>query len=363
MLLPLLPLALLAVADVTTNVTVLRDGTFRGRPIAPFEPPLFNDEQRTSLERIRTGDVRGGILFDAELGWVSSPATGAYGPLGERIADVDDDPRATKRLAVFGGSFTHGDEVEAHEAWPAVIDRMRDDWDVLNLGVGAYGLDQAFLRWRGLAARIDADEVWLGLMPSAVPRVVTVYRPALRHHDRSVSFKPRFGLDEAGDLVLSPNPARTLADVARLIDDQAAFFEATFGADEWVTRWPAAYRPFGSHWTHRSAIARLALTRLEGASPRTADEEMQDVVRAICVTMRREVEAGGARFRVVLLPDRKALHTEPWWSSPALAPARIELDGLAGLALAGPTDLWRPGGHYSPRANEGMALALEPLLK
>ncbi|MFG0317475.1 MAG: hypothetical protein ACF8XB_09390, partial [Planctomycetota bacterium JB042] len=232
-LLPLVPVALLAVADVALNLLALRDGVFLGRAVAPFDPPLFNDAQREALARIRRGEVKGGVRFDAELGWEPDPATGAYGPLGERLAPVDDDPPTARRLAVFGGSFTHGDEVDADEAWPAVIDRMRDDWDVLNLGVGAYGPDQAFLRWRRLKDRLDADEVWLGVMPAAAPRVVTVYRPALRHHDGSISFKPRFVVVDGGALRLVANPARPLADVARLVDDQRAVLAATLGGAAW----------------------------------------------------------------------------------------------------------------------------------
>jgi len=356
-LLPLLPIGLLVLADVGVGLAI-RDGEFLGRRIAPFDPPLFNDAQRESLARVRRGEVRGGVVFDAELGWLPDPSRRDIGAFGERVSGSDEGPRAAKRLCVFGGSFTHGDEVTSTEAWPAVLDGLLEGWDVLNFGVSAYGPDQAFLRWRSVADRVEADEVWLGVMPAATPRVLSVYRPALRHHDPSIAFKPRF-VTRHGGLELESNPARTLADVVRLVEDQEAFFASTYGVDGFVTRWPSAYRPFGTHWSHRSAIARVLLARMEGAE-RGPDQEVVELLRGLIIAMREEVEARGATFRVVLLPDRDTLVVGDW------PPA--ELDGTAPIvtavsgALAGEDELWRPGGHYSAHANARAAAALAAVL-
>jgi hypothetical protein len=94
--------------------------------------------------------------FDAQLGWV--PRTGVYvrspsenwtiTPAGFRSngAAVS---RSGRPILVVGDSFTFGDEVLDHETWPARLEELMDV-PVLNAGVFAYGIDQAFLRARQL---------------------------------------------------------------------------------------------------------------------------------------------------------------------------------------------------------------------
>ena len=57
-------------------------------------------------------------------------------------------PAGTLRVAAFGDSFVYGNEVTDDDAWTAVLEGGSGGIEVLNYGVGGYGLDQAFLRFQ-----------------------------------------------------------------------------------------------------------------------------------------------------------------------------------------------------------------------
>ncbi|MBI4882011.1 MAG: hypothetical protein HY812_20480 [Planctomycetes bacterium] len=392
LLLLLAPLLLALLADQALLYTALSDGEFLGRRLAPFDPPLFNAAQRESLERVRARlagellETPGKMRFDALLGWSPVPGDDGgdfrYDEFGTRVgvAPIAALPQASvRRLVVTGESFTHGDEVGSLESWPAQLDLALPGWEVANLGVGAYGMDQALLRFRRDGKGLAPRAVWLGFMISAAPRLSSVYRPALRHHELSISFKPRFELAADESLTFVPNPAGSEEEMVRLLEDQRLFLARVAGHDFWVDHWPAAYGPAGSHWSHHLAAARLALTRLEGRREHPAECladpgcELFRLASAIAVEFSRECRASGAEFRVVLLPDRKSLDL---WEERGARPWRPFVDELLrrgvpvtdlseALAAAGArTDpgFWRPGGHYSPRANAAVARELRGLL-
>src|SRR5262245_24588801 len=264
-----LVLAFLAGGDWLLGRLVLADGWFLGRPVAPFDPPLFSPSQIRVLEQIERDlaseqPAKAG-RFDPELGWCNKPGSGfgefRYDWAGARIG-VAPLARAkapgVQRVVAVGCSMTHGDEVGAPESWCARADELLPGAEIANLGVAAYGLDQALLRLRRDGWPLEPDEVWLGVLPQAALRVTTRFRPLLDHWSLDVAFKPRFVLEDGG-LVLVPNPARALTDVPRLLHDQRAFL-AALGDDPWVVRARLAYAPRGSSWTHWSFAARVLTT-------------------------------------------------------------------------------------------------------
>lgn len=377
----------LAAVDQLVQYGPLSDGELFGRPVAPFDPPLFVAGQRESLERVRAvvaGDlVRHAdapfVPFDAELGWCPRPDSGAepyrYDWAGCRIGGREL-PRSkapdVTRIVAVGCSFTHGDEVGATESWAARVDEV-DGLEVANLGFGAYGLDQALMRLERDGWPLEPDEVWLGLLPPAAWRVTTLYRPAQRHWSSFVGFKPRFVL--AGDsLRRVPNPARELADVARLIEDQAAFVAAVSEHDRWVRRAPWAYAERGSHWTHHVALARLLSTLHERASraPAGAFEPGSETVRllrAIVLEARRRSEEHGAHFRLVVLPARTDLEDRrssgrAYWAAftEELRGQGVEVVDVTGALddawRPGAPELWTAGSHYTAEGNRVVADAL-----
>lgn len=380
-------ITVLVALDQGVQHLLIRDGSLRGTRVAPFDPPLFTQAQREWTERTREGlltgePVQSPFRFDAELGWCPRKDSGhpvkTWDWAGSRIG-FGELPRAktegVTRVCAVGCSFTQGDEVENEEAWGALLDRDLDDLELANLGVGAYGIDQAWMRLQRDGFALDPDEVWLGILPSALPRTLTVYRPALRRWIRAPIFKPRYLLDDAGDLELLPNPAASLAEVTELVADQPRFLAAVLPHDFNVARWPGAYAESGSRLWHHSGLARVAVTLLERRRP-TADRVLHDeelglaeLARAIVLAARDETEGRGARFRVLLLPGRwdteyAATHDEPYWAPflASLESAGVEVLDLtpAVLAAGGHANdaLWAPGGHYSPAGNRVCATAL-----
>lgn len=383
--------AVLAAADRAALSLCLGDDLFLGRPVAPFDPPLFSPSQHAALARIESslesGDPpRKELRFDAELGWCPHPDSGSgefrYDWAGCRIAGGPL-PRAKApdrtRIATLGCSMTHGDEAAAAETWCAFVDADLEDVEIANLGVAAYGLDQALLRYRRDAVPLAPDEVWLGLLPEAGLRVTTLYRPVLRHWSLDVAFKPRFVL-ESGALRLLPNPAQSLEDIVRLLHSQEDFLAALGRDDHWVARAPSAYAPRGSRALHRSFFGRLALSLHEagGRDVRAhyaSDAETFALLRAIIARTAAEVREHGSRFRLVILPgesDLDALEARGsgYWSALCEVLASEEdvevldvSERLLAARRASQEPLYAPHGHFTRRGNREAASALVEALR
>lgn len=361
---------------------VLDDGLFLGRPVAPFDPPLFSRGQVQALEHIERELADEGpdaVKFDGELGWCNRPDSGfgefRYDWAGARIGNAPLErvkPPGTRRVVAVGCSMTHGEEVAATQSWCARVDALSSELEVANLGVAAYGLDQALLRLRRDGWRLEPDEVWLGLLPVAAMRVTTRFRPLLDHWSLDVAFKPRFVLDAGGQLSLEPNPATSLADVPRLLHDQRAFLGA-LGDDTWIARVPLAYAPRGSHWSHSSFSARLILTVWErtGRDLESCFDPVSpfgSVYTAIVRAAWSECAQRGVAFRLIILPSKMDLRqriTDGRGTWDAWA-ERLRGEGISVLDLAPvlsrPGDeldrFFQPAGHYSPEACELVAREL-----
>ncbi|MBI5849908.1 MAG: hypothetical protein HZB39_02545 [Planctomycetes bacterium] len=368
---------------------VLDDGWFLGRRIAPFDPPLFSAVQFEAMARLgqeaRDGTPRSrAVRFDAELGWTHAPDTGdgddridARGARATSNASDGTGIAPALRLAVLGCSFTYGTEVAADDAWPARLAKRRaPELDVVNLGVPGYGVDQALLRWRSIATRVAAGEVWLGFMPEAAARTVNVYRPALRPWSPTVAFKPRFRIGEDGALSLVPSPARSLDELVRLLGDQRTFLAAVGESDAFVRDARAAYAPAGSQLLHHSAVGRLLLTALwrggRDGHALLADPhgEVRRVTEAIGVAFAAECRVRGERFRIVVLPDRDGLRRRradgvaSWdgliaaWRHAGIDVVDVA-DALAAAGVIDDDDAWMSGEHYAPGTHQLVAEQLE----
>jgi hypothetical protein len=370
----------------------LEDGYLRGSRIAPFDPPIFYPSQEASLAEIaahaRTGQAMDTpFLFDAELGWAPTPestmgqmnfnwagARRSAAPLKqERRADMT-------RVVCVGCSFTLGDEVTDEQAWPRRLDAAAPRHEFVNLGMGAYGLDQALLRYRRDGRPLQADEVWVGWMPAASLRLLTQYRPAQRHWAKLVRFKPRFQLGPGGSLRLIPNPVDSIAKMHAVLSSQETFLEALDMNDGWVARSPLAYAPTGSHWLHHTGLGRMALTLHEQGDRDVAawlldeESEISRLLLAIVNAFQEEAASDGTRLRLLVLPDRGALEDliqrgRGYWAgiTEACERAGVEvIDCSAALIKAGAAeakDCWAPGGHYSEEGNRVVAESLRALLK
>lgn len=380
----LLLLLVLVLADQAANRLFLADGELAGRRLIPYVPPVFDAEHRERLEEYARALERGTLdasasRLDPDLGWGPFGDEEALDWAGARSGSTPlprERAPGVRRVVAVGDSYTFGTDVEAEEAWPALVARARADLEVANLGVGGYGLDQAVLRLRRDGLPLGPDEVWVGILPRAALRVTTVYPPAREHSRQPMAFKPRFALELDGTLREIASPAPDLPALTRLLTDQVRFFAATAERDPWVARCPPAWMPLGAHWTHHSAVARAIVTRLEARRPTVAEalaDPASEVYRlhvALVLEAQRLAERAGARLRVWVFACRPDLgyataHGERYWAAftDELGRRGVEVHDLTGALLAAgvleDSRYWSPSAHYGPLAN---ALVAEEVL-
>lgn len=152
---------------------------------------------------------------DPILGWPapSSIGTDPFDAAFSRITPAFPDPATKSCVALFGDSFTFGDEVAAEHAYGNVLSQLLG-CRVSNYGIGGYGTDQAFLRYRDRIGD-DAPIVVLGIFSENIVRNVNQLRGLYTGRGNDLGFKPRF--IEAGDggVIEVPMPTPTEAQIGR----------------------------------------------------------------------------------------------------------------------------------------------------
>ena len=178
------------------------------------------------------------IRYDSTLGWSinSNASDDIYqsNSIGARSNhEYSSDPGVdVVRFAAFGDSFTHADHVANHQTWSARWESLNPDVEVVNFGVPGYGTDQAYLRYLEKADQINADVVLIGIMSENINRNVNTYIPFYRP-DSWPSTKPRFILDEQGELSLVENIFGKFEDYERLLTPSHALIEELGEHDYW----------------------------------------------------------------------------------------------------------------------------------
>ncbi len=252
-------LALLA-AELGARFLVLPNRSLVWRPLPPFgrDTPV----QREWLERQRrelAGELppRGYSEFDPLLGWRPRPASAS----GEGRVHVNSRglrgtreyepgiPAGRRRVVACGDSFTFCEEVADAEAWPAQLEALWPACEVLNLGCGGYGTDQALLRLRN-ADLGPVDAVVVGLLLENIGRNVNRYRP-LWYPQAQPAAKPRYVLREELELVTQPFTTR--AELVSAVES-GSVLERLSEHEHWDDSSPPG-------WLAWSALTRLACMR------------------------------------------------------------------------------------------------------
>lgn len=124
-------------------------------------------------------------VYDPGLGWTLgkngtdgdlyfSNADGYRCSKEEYLNSLHDVTRNSKSerydVICIGDSFTHGDEVLYEQTWPYYLAKATGK-KTLNLGVGGYGIDQAFLRYK--YAHVTGQTIILGLISGDLERATT----------------------------------------------------------------------------------------------------------------------------------------------------------------------------------------------
>lgn len=342
-------------------------------------------EQTDKIRELVGRDTSGLLAFDSILGWRYRPnhrdavnETNADGVRSARPYTRRPLP-GVLRVAAFGNSFVYGNEVKNQDAWPRVLEDFTSHIEVLNYGVGGYGLDQAYLRYLAEGTRLSPHVVIIGFTPDDLTRVVNVYR-RFRSNREIPLVKPRYVVGDDGDLHLLPSPVRRLSDYATYLAAPDAVKQLG-RYDEWYE--PLVYE---DPWYDHVATVRVATAAWIGLRRRFIgrDRLVRDGVfnpsspafRIQVALFRRFANAAHARGAepiVVFLPDRPSVECARGGRRTVLASLADTLTGRhieyvdatgAFMGGAGPSvDRWfMSGGHYSPLGNRLVAAWLAPRL-
>lgn len=186
-----------------------------------YDPPASYFVAEDSFERFINGN-HSIFKYHKELGWTvnenNNPfyAINAQGLRNNETISTAKLPN-TLRIAVVGDSYTFGQEVSIDDAWPTVLADLLPYTEVLNFGVGGYGIDQALLRYRIDSTQYNPDIVLMGCNIATGLRSANRYRPFM-HSDLTAMAKPRFLLN-GEELVLVKNPMQTQEEYQNLLTD------------------------------------------------------------------------------------------------------------------------------------------------
>jgi hypothetical protein len=294
-------------------------------------------------------------LHDAELGWTNQPSRvvrDLYGPgkhftssaQGFRAREEysTEVPAGRRRIVFAGDSFTMGFGVGDEETYPAQLERLDARLQSVNLGMGAYGADQAFLRVRRDARGLAKNLIVFAFIAHDFRRMELDYYMAP---------KPRLALANGKlEIENAPVPERDAGEEARLATRQ---FLGWLDLGKALTRAASWLRPKPSRETAESA----------GAAP--DGFPFAPVADAMFAELASLARAENSALLLVYLPSRGELLTaeqpvRDWTAHAAGARAIPFFDASPAFRGRDPTPLFGLDAHYSEAGNALVAQALLP---
>lgn len=262
------------------------------------------------------------IQYDSLLGWAPRPLSRSadglyiYNAQGVRVGDQnilfsDTVSQDTFRIVLIGDSFTHGSEVVYEKSWGYLLEKKLNKngipAQVINLGVGAFGMDQAYWRWESIGKQFNSDLVIFGLQFENVRRNVNLFRSIYTPTAHIPLSKPRFILDENKLKIINQPPVPP----DQVVDVLSDFENWELATHEYFYR-PQDFRSsvvFKSKFIaflreHISPNKSMVLRHPYGtkAGNYSADDELGTLTMKILDLMNESVENEGAQFLMVHLP-------------------------------------------------------------
>lgn len=181
------------------------------------------------------------------LGWAPNPRSSRVNEDGSWVLPSSEDESGSC-ISLYGNSFTSSAGVEPRHSWPDVLARLRG-CRVKNYGMGAYGSDQAFLRYR-----LNEDDgsriVFLNHLTENILRNVNRYRRFLTGRSK-FKFKPRFVVEGDTLRLLEPLRPDTKEAFLEIVDHPGEAIEHDYfvpggsSGRQWM-RFPYAVRLLGA---------------------------------------------------------------------------------------------------------------------
>ena len=362
------------------------DERLLGRILYPQQWSQFSANTKMVIDRmVHEGSY---LAQDRILGWTITPSrrdeTGQYlssaeglrsprvgmsfADLRVRHTEFSEQP-ASVRIALMGDSFTFGLEVRCEESWGHALEGLlQSHAQVLNFGVSAYGLEQAFLRYEKDARAWKPQIVIISIINEMITRVNNIY-PFLQNPEWNVPFaRPMLAMTNDS---LTPINA-PLPDPGQIFSRTAITELPYLDLDDY-------YRAYqwerGGMWhlLEKSYFFRFAYSFRAPTDDRNEERTQKalQMSQFVIQDFVREVLKDGAVPLVVYFPTKNDLlrSAEPLNTYEPLA---VRMLRNAGIKYFDPTDClirieasdaYMKGGHYSPPANTQIARCLAPVLR
>jgi hypothetical protein len=267
------------------------------------------------------------------------------------------------RIATVGDSFTFADEVSFEASWANRLEQqLGPKSQVLNFGVSAYGVDQAYLRYLRDVRPWHPNLVVLGFIVHDLYRGLRVYNFVSRPEWAWPFAKPRLVLVggalrplnvpvPTADEILSTH---AITDLPLLKEDPG------FDSMEWTWR-----------QYHNSYLIRFVLSRLHRSREKSEEVSRQAIALGseIIASFARTAKDEGSIPLVVYFPSRTDFEdsTSPEKISVLrfLRERGIRYEDLTScLGKLGESQLFiERRTHYSPEGNARVAMCLAPVLR
>lgn len=357
------------------------NGTFVGNfHLLPRQWREYADRQRTVLAMRKA--VKPFFVDDDTLGWTVGPnrksVNGLYESSAEGLRSASQGAVLRNglgdcRVALVGDSFTFGSDVRFEDAWGYRLEQLLPkDCRVLNFGVGGYGIDQMYLRYKRDVPLWKPNLVILSFIYHDFVRAMSPSGFLLFDESEFPFMKPRFVLDQGGKLNIVNQPLPKVEDIFMLpFIHNVPFIEydRAYKRTEWD-------RPRWWH-VHRSYLLRF-LTSIyplsETDRPFISDADMNAINQSLLSSFVDAVHNDGAMPMLIYLPSGR-FNENP----PARIPEGLQILQNANLEYIDLTscvaervsepDRFMPlgaagqGGHYTPQANAAVAACLAPTVQ
>jgi len=307
------------------------------------------------------------VVYDEVMGWTIGSnrrsADSLYASSSEGIRALQEDvsfaaSAGKTRIALVGDSYTFGEEVAYEHTWGYLLEKaLGPGFQVLNFGVPAYGIDQAYLRFEKDVREWKPKIVILGFISHDLMRSMSVY-PFIRFSSWELPFsKPRFILRDGFLKTINMPP----------IEPEAIFSKSSISELPFV-EYDRGYR--AGAWErslyHLSFLARLFdsyFPRWSVKSPDVTYQATVSVNASILKTFFRSATEMGAISIVVYFPQEELQVARPnSRMRDVLNEADIKYtDPTSCLLELNSADRFLTN-HYSPQANEKVARCLHDVV-
>lgn len=165
--------------------------------------------------------------FDYELGWeplANSKKKESIGNDQDVFLKFDYlkrriDPNQNlvdSNFAIFGDSYALSRQVKEDETIAYYLGKELKKY-VPNYGVGNYGIDQAFLRYRKYHRQLKKKHILYIVVPESIVRINTRWRH-LHETGNTFGFKPKFKIKNQKQLILEKNPIKSFSDYEKIFN-------------------------------------------------------------------------------------------------------------------------------------------------